>query len=124
MIAAPKPLEGSGDDQRFVAPGEAGEQRGDAEDDEAGDEQPSSAEEIGGAAAEQQEASEEQRVGADHPLEVLLRETEVDLDRGKRDVHDRDVQDDHELHRGEQGERQPLALGRFDHQIVLSVAIT
>ncbi len=54
--------------------------------------------EVGRAAAEEEEAAEDQRVGADHPLEVLLREPEVELDRRQRDVHDRDVEHDHELH--------------------------
>jgi hypothetical protein len=55
-------------------------------------------------------------------LEVLLRETEIDLNRGQRDVHDRDVQDDHELNGGQQGQRQPFVLGLFDHH-VLSVGV-
>ena len=47
--------------------------------------------------AEQQEAAEDERVGADHPLQVLLREPEIRLNRRKRDVDDRDVEDDQEL---------------------------
>ena len=81
-----------------------------AEDDEAGEEDAPPSEQVGGAPAEQQEAAEEQRVCADDPLEVLLREAEVGLDRGKRDVHDRDVEHDHELHGAKQGEREPLCV--------------
>ena len=79
------------------------------EDDEAGEEDATASEQVGGAPAEQQEAAEEQRVGADDPLEVLLREAEVGLDRGKGDVHDRDVEHDHELNGAKERERQPLS---------------
>ncbi len=72
------------------------------------------------AAAEQQEAAEDERVGADHPLEVLLREAEVDLDRRQGDVHDRDVEDDHELHDAQDRERPPLAIIASAHLNALS----
>ena len=58
--------------------------------------------------AEQQEAAEDEGVRADDPLQALLREPEIDLDRRQRDVHDRDVQDDHELDGAEQPQREPL----------------
>ena len=80
------------------------------EEDEAGDEHPPAPEQVGRAPAEEQEAAEDERVGADHPLQVLLREPEVDLDRGQRHVHDRDVENDHELDDAEEGERPPLAI--------------
>ena len=38
-------------------------------------------EQVGRAPAEEEEAAEGERVGADHPLQVLLREAEVALDR-------------------------------------------
>ena len=65
-------------------------------------------EDVGEAAAEQEKPSEDERVGADHPLQVLLRETEVELDRRQRDVHDRHVEDDHELHGAEERQREPF----------------
>jgi hypothetical protein len=61
-----------------------------------------------GASAQQQEAAEDECVGADHPLQVRVGEAEVGLDRRERDVHDRDVEDDHELDDAQQRERQPL----------------
>ena len=73
------------------------------------------AEEVGGAATEQEEATEEERVCADDPLQVLLREAEIDLDRRERDVHDRDVEDRHELHREDEREREPLLPFGADH---------
>ena len=48
-----------------------------------------------------------ERVRAEHPLEVALREVQVLLDRRQRDVDDRDVEDDHEERRAQEGERPP-----------------
>ena len=72
------------------------------------DEDAPASEQVGRAPAEQQEAAEDERVGADDPLEVLLREPEVELDRRQRDVDDRDVEDGHELHREDERECKPL----------------
>ena len=79
--------------------------------DDAGDEQRATAEQVGHPAAEQQEAAEHERVGGDHPLEARLGEVQVGLDRRQRDVHDRDVQDDHELRGDEDGESDPAPVG-------------
>ena len=99
MIAAPRPWKRACSDQGVLAPGEPRDERGGGEEDDADEEEPASAEEVGGAPAQQQEAAEEQRVGADDPLQVLLGEAQVGLNRRKGDVHDRDVEHDHELHR-------------------------
>jgi len=67
-----EPLEGTRRDERRLRPGEAGEERREGEDDETAQEDPSAAEEVGRAAAQEQEPAEEERVRADHPLQVLL----------------------------------------------------
>ena len=67
-----EPLEGTRRDERRLRPGEAGEERREGEDDEAAQEDPSATEEVGRAAAQEQEPAEEERVRADHPLQVLL----------------------------------------------------
>ena len=87
----------------------SGKERGEREHDEPGEKDPPAPEQVGRAPAEEQEAPEHERVGADDPLQVLLRESEVDLDRGQRHVHDCDVQDDHELHDAEKPQRPPFA---------------
>src|SRR3954466_6715607 len=46
--------------------------------------------------ARRKHAAEGDEVGVDHPGEARLREAEVGLDRGQRDVHDRLVEDDHQ----------------------------
>ena len=81
---------------------EAAGQRGEREQDEAGDEQPAAAEQVGHAAAQQQEAAEGERVGVDDPREVVLGELEVAADRRQRDVDDRRVEHDDELRQREQ----------------------
>ena len=86
-------LERAGGDERALTPGEPAEQRADREDDEPDHEDAATPEQVGEAAAEQQEAAEDEGVGRDDPLQVLLREPEVGLNRRKRDVDDRDVED-------------------------------
>ena len=73
---------------------------------------PAAAEQVRRTTAEQQEAAERERVRADDPLEILLREMQVLLDRRQRDVHDRDVENDHQVGDSEDCERLP-ALGIF-----------
>src|SRR6266508_3773316 len=60
----------------------------------------------------EQKAAERERVAADDPLEVLGGEIEVCLNRRKCDVHDRDVENDHQVGDSEDGEGLP-ALGIF-----------
>jgi hypothetical protein len=96
------------DDQPDVALGETAEQRGRREKDEAAHEHAPPAHEIRKASAEKQEAAERQRVGIDHPREVVLREVERGADGGQRHVHDRGVKDDHELRDRQQRQSQVL----------------
>ena len=84
-------------DQRSLRPREAAQERADREQRQAGDEHPPAPEEVGEPSAEEQGAAEHDRVGGDHPLQARLGETEVRLDRRQRDVHNRHVEDDHEL---------------------------
>jgi hypothetical protein len=67
-------------------------ERREGEEDGAGDEDSALAVEVGGATAEQQQAAEGDRVDVDHPLQCVGGEGEVVLDRGQRDVDDRDVE--------------------------------
>ena len=117
IVAAPSPWRARAAMSDVVAPGQAAEQRADGEDDEAAHEDASPPEDVGEPAAEQEEAAEDERVGAEHPLQVLLREAEIGLDRRQRDVHDRDVEDDHELHGAEQRQREPFRSVGCDHRI-------
>ena len=113
---AAEPLQGAERDQRRLRPGETAEQRAGREDGQACDEEAPAAEQVAEPAAEQERAAEEDRVGRDHPLQARLREAEVGLDRRQRDVHDRDVEDDHELCGHDQRERAPAPLRPFAYQ--------
>ena len=82
-------------------------ERGDREDDDADEEDPLAPHQVAGAPAEKQEAAEGERVRVDDPLQVGVRHLQVFLDRGQRDVHDRRVEDDHELRHADEAEHEP-----------------
>jgi hypothetical protein len=82
------------------------EERCGGEDDCPGEEHPSPAEEVGGSPAQQQEAGEGQRVRVQDPLESDAREAELVFDRREGDVHDRDVEDHHELAQADDQEQR------------------
>ena len=107
-IAAPRPCTARAATSQPWALREAAGQRGGGEEDEAGHEHAPAAEQVGQAPAQQQEAAEGERVGVDDPGEVLLGEVEVAAHRGQGDVDDRRVEDDDELRRGEQRQREAL----------------
>ena len=88
---------------------QAAGQRGAGEDDEAGDEHEATSEEIGHAGAEQEKAAVGEDVAVDHPLQALLAEAEVVLDRRQRDVEDRRIQDVHELNEAQQEQDRDAA---------------
>jgi hypothetical protein len=106
-------LDGAKGDQRSLGPGDAAEERARGEQRQPGDEETPAPEEVGEPAAEQQHAAEQDRVRGDDPLEVRLREAEIGLDRRQRDVHDRDVEDDHELRGDDEGESAPAPVPAF-----------
>ena len=83
------------------------EQRREGEERDARDEEVPAAEEVRGAPTEQQEPTEHQCVRVQHPLQRRRREPEVGLDRRQRHVHDRRVEDDHELAQADDEEDEP-----------------
>jgi hypothetical protein len=102
-------LQGTGGDEDaegLRGPAEGG---GDGEADQADDEGGLAAEEVADAAAEQQQAAEGEGVGGDDPLAVLVREGQGGLGGRQRDVHDRRVEDDHQLSEAEDPEDRPAA---------------
>jgi hypothetical protein len=101
-------LDGSGDGQFGRVLGEAAEQARPGEDGDADQVQAAAPVEVGGTAAEEQEPGEGEHVGVDHPLEARGAVVEVPADRGQGDVHDRDVEDHHELRHAGDGEDEPV----------------
>ena len=105
-----EPLQGPRNDQRPLRPGEPREQRAEREHGHAGNEEPPPPEQVGKPAAQEQRSAEQDRVGGNDPLQALLGEVQVVLDRRQRDEHDRNVEDDYELRRYRDGEYQPALL--------------
>ena len=56
----------------------------------------------------EQQGGQAERVGVDHPLQVGERRVQLGLDVGEGDVHDRDVEQQHEHAGAHGGERPPL----------------
>ena len=100
-------LQRAGADEDAEALRGAADRRGDGEAEQAGDEHALAAEEVAEATAEQQQAAEGQGVGGDDPLAAVVGEAERVLGGRQGDVHDRRVEDDHELGDGEHGEDDP-----------------
>ena len=96
-IAPKTPCSGTGGDEHAEGAGGAADGRGDGEADQAADEGPFAAEEVADAAAEQQQRAERERVRGDDPLARVVGEAEVLLRARQGDVHDRRVEDDHQL---------------------------
>jgi hypothetical protein len=95
--------------ERGLRMGEPAEQRGQREQGEPAHENPPPPEDVPRPAAEQQEAAEGQQVGVDHPRERSPRKAQVVFDRRQRHVHDRAVENDHQLRRANEQQRQSLA---------------
>ena len=108
MIAAPRPCSARAAMSKLSDCARPPTSEATANRTEPADEHAPAAEEVGEAPAEQQEAAEGERVGVDDPRQVVLVEVERAADRRQRHVHDRGVEDDHELRQGEQRQREPL----------------
>jgi hypothetical protein len=65
------------------------------------------ADQVAEAAGQEQQSTEGDHVGVDDPGQVALAEAEVVLDRGERDVHDRDVEHDHQHAHAQHHEGDP-----------------
>jgi hypothetical protein len=77
--------------------GQTAQQRGRREEQDAGHEDPAPPEDVTGPPAEEQQTAEGEGVGADHPGQVGGAEFEGVLNVRERDVHNRRVEDHHEL---------------------------
>ena len=107
-------LQPAGEVERERRAGEPAQHGGDGEDDEPDQEHAPAADAVGHRAAGQQQRGERERVGVDDPLQVGEVGAEVALDRRQRDVHDRDVEQQHERRQTHGEQRPPLAIHRFE----------
>jgi hypothetical protein len=104
---AERPLRAAADHQQPEAGRRAAHRRGGGEAHQADDQHPPPAEQIRQSAPEQQQPAEGQRVRRHHPLPVGIGEPQRMLGRGQRDVHDRGVQDHHQLGQPDHAENPP-----------------
>ena len=107
--ATAEPLDSPRCNQKPWRRGHAARDRGNGEERDADQEQPAVAEEVTKPAAEQEEAAERQEVRIHDPRERRLREAEVFPDRRERNVHDRRIEDDHQVAKAEDVEREPAS---------------
>ena len=101
-----EPLDGTRDQEHGGRAGEGADERRGGEECCTGDEDSAAPEQIRRPAAQKQESRKGDRVGIDHPLEPGGGETEPVADRRQRDVHDRDVQDHHELRQADEQQQK------------------
>ena len=97
-------LQDAGRDQQPGIPGQAAGQAGGGKDHQAGLEHALAAEEVTGPGREEQEPAEGDQVAIDHPLLISRGEPESGLHGRQGDVHDRRVDDDHEVGHARDGQ--------------------
>ena len=95
-IAPPMPWIGPSEDQDLAVRREGRRERAAGEHDEADDEHAATAEAVAERGAGEQQDRERQRVGVDHPLELLERGAQVRADHGQGGGDDEVVEGDHE----------------------------
>ena len=104
ISAAPRPCSPRKRISVFPRRREPVQERRDREDDDAHKEDPLAAHQVAGSSAEKQETAERQGVRVHDPLQVGVRHLQVCLDLRQRHVHDRGIEDDHELRHAHQHE--------------------
>ena len=100
-------LQKAGADQHTLTRGDSAQQRRHGEGHDAREEDAPSPDEVAEPSGEEQQAAEGDEERVDDPGQVGLAEVEVALDRRQRDVHDRDVEDDHQLCEAHDDEGNP-----------------
>jgi DNA-binding HxlR family transcriptional regulator/putative sterol carrier protein len=106
-------------DQELLRAGQAAGQGRDGEQAEPEQEEPAVAKEVAQPAAEQEKAAEGDQVGVHHPGERGLRKAQILSNRGEGDVHDRRVEDDHEVAEAKDEEREPARAALQAHGAAL-----
>jgi hypothetical protein len=85
-------------------------QRREGEDPQPDDEDVTPPDAVGGRAPREQQRGQGQRVGVDHPLQVAEGRIQRLGDVGQGDIHDRDVDQQHERRHAHRCERPPLVI--------------
>ena len=103
-------LERACDVERQDVPRDAAQERGDAEDDDADREDEPAPVAVGERAGREDERGERHRVRVDDPLQARQARVQLRLNARQRDIHDRDVDEQHERRRAN-GDERPAACG-------------
>ena len=111
-------LDRPGADEELLRPRDTAGEGCRGEQGDADEEQPAVAEQVTEPATEQQEASEREQVRVHHPGERSLGEAEVLPDRRQRHVHDRRVQDDHQIPEAQYEQGQPPGSAVHGHELI------
>ena len=104
---AAEPLNRTRRDQHALRTRQAAGAGGKSKKDYSGKEQPAMPEQIAEPAAKQQKATEGEDVGVHDPDKRRLGEAEIGTYGRQGDIHDRRVEDDHEVAEAENGEGKP-----------------
>ena len=110
MIAPPTPCTARASARNVGSPATPHSSEPAGEDDDADREHDPAAEPVGDRAGREQQRGERQRVGVDDPLQVGEAGAQRLLDVGERDVHDRDVEQEHEDAGADRDQRPPFAV--------------
>jgi hypothetical protein len=104
---AANPLDEARSDQQALTLGERTKQRRGGEHTESNEKDAPLPDQVADATGQQKQATERDQIRVDHPRKVVLRETQVALDRRQGDVHDGRVEDDHQHAHTEHVEGHP-----------------
>jgi len=107
---AAEALDGPGRDEKGLGGGKPTGERGCREDGDPEEEHAPVPVEVTETAAQEQEATEREEVGVHDPRQGGLREAEIVANRRQGDVHDRAVEDDHDVPEAKHVQRQPAAV--------------
>ena len=102
-------------DQEPLRRGQPAGDRGDGEERDPDEEHPAVAEQIAEPAAEEEKAAEGEEIGVHDPGQRGLGEAQIRPDRRQRHVHDRGVQDDHQIAEAENDQREPACASIQGH---------
>jgi hypothetical protein len=102
-------LHRSSADEQLLRVCDAAAEGGGREERDSDQEQPPVAEQVAQSAAEEEEAAKGEQVRVHDPGKRRLREAEIVADRGQCDVHDRAIEDDHQISQAQHIERQPAS---------------
>jgi hypothetical protein len=105
--AATDPLDDAAQDQQLLGQRHCREEGSDCEEGRPDDEDAAATEQVCGPARQQQQPRKGEDVGIHDPGHGCRTESELGLDRGQRDVHDRGVEHDEETARTPAGRTRP-----------------